>query len=184
MQMRLTSKNFITRKRTWVAHLILIADCCCSWSKQCGNRLTTKEKCLREGSRGVLQAAGSSWWSACAGKSLLRWSSCLPCCRPHPLPLALARVQWPGQWTRPSRVSLLLAYLPTPLSPHQILNSRVNTTWNTDSGTRSRKTLYCHRWLFSVHELSQHLRDSPNIINGNSMTEAGRRWCYEFLSLI
>ena len=55
---------------------------------------------------------------------------------------------------------------------------------NTDSGTRSRKTLHCHRWLFSVHELSQHLRDSPNIINGNSMTEAGRRWCYKFLSLI
>ena len=55
---------------------------------------------------------------------------------------------------------------------------------NTDSGTRSRKTLYCHRWLFIVHELSQNCRDSPNVINGNSKTEVGRRWCYEFLFLI
>ena len=59
----------------------------------------------------------------------------------HPLPPALARVQWPGQWTRPSRVSLLLAPLPTPLSPHQILNSRVNATSKTDSGTLENSLL-------------------------------------------
>ena len=79
--MRLTSLNFITRKRTLVAHLILIADCCCCscnrcWSKQRGNRLTTKEKCLREGSRGLLQAAAGEDGGAHALESLLRWSSC------------------------------------------------------------------------------------------------------------
>ena len=81
MQMRLTSLNFITHKRTLVAHLILIADCCCCscnrcWSKQRGNRLTTKEKCLREGSRGLLQAAAGEDGVAHALESLLRWSSC------------------------------------------------------------------------------------------------------------
>ena len=69
---RLTSINFIT----------LIADCCCCscnrcWSKQRGNRLTTKEKCLREGSRGLLQAAAGEDGVAHALESLLRWSSCL-----------------------------------------------------------------------------------------------------------
>ena len=36
---------------------------------------------------------------------------------------------------------LLLAYLPTTLSPHQILNSRVNTTSKTDSGTLENSLL-------------------------------------------
>ena len=176
MQMRLTSINFITRKRTWVAHLILIADCCCSWSKQCGNRLTTKEKCLREGSRGVLQAAGSSWWSACAWKSLLRWSSCLPCCPTRCHSHSLAYNDPGSERGRAESPSSLLTF-----QQHSRRTRSSIRESNTDSGTRSRKTLYCHRWLFSVHESSQHWRDSANIINGNSMTEAGRRWCYEFL---
>ena len=104
--------------------------------------------------RSVTGSSRRGWWSACAWKSppLVE----LPSLLSHPLPLALARVQWPGQWTRPSRVSLLLASLPTPLSPHQILNSRVNAASKTDSGTLENSLLSSlavqYSWIKSARE--------------------------------
>ena len=182
--MRLTSLNFITHKRTLVAHLILIADCCCCscnwcWSKQRGNRLTTKEKCLREGSRGVLQAAAGSDGGAHALESLLRWSSCLLAA----LPPAATRTR---SRTMTRAVNAAEQSLPPPCAPSNATLAAPDPQFESQIQIQALwKTLYCHRWLFSVHELSQHGRDSTNIINDNSMTEADeRRWCYEFLFLI